>query len=239
MSAILAGRQLPPPPISVDYTKGLPDDLGAMLNDQLSCCTASAYFHARQVWQNAAQGKVITDFDSDVRALYEGSTGYDPANPLTDEGGVEQEVLTYLMNTGAPIGDGTYRDKLLGFCEVDPRNLQDVKRAVFDCGVAYIGFDIPNALFANGDPPPVWQFDTSNSGSAGGHAVVIAGYDLEGFTVISWGKRYKMTWFFFTNYISEVYALADATWVSSTGKTPAGMTLELMEAQMAGLKQAA
>jgi len=39
MSAIIAGRKhLPTPPAAIDWTKGMPDDLGMMLNDQLGDC---------------------------------------------------------------------------------------------------------------------------------------------------------------------------------------------------------
>jgi hypothetical protein len=233
LSAVLAGQVLSPPPISVDYTKSLPSTLGMMLNDTLGDCTCAAYYHARQVWSFNANKKEITESDSDVKQLYEKACGYDPANPTSDSGGVEQDVLTYLLNNGAPIVGGI--DKILGFVEVDPRNLDDIKRTINDCGVVYIGITVPNYLMDS--VPDVW--DTHPSGDntpAGGHAIVLAGYDLDTFTLISWGRTYKMTNRFFAQFTDEAYGIADAEWVAATGKTPGGLSLSQLETQMAALK---
>ena len=50
LSALLAGQVPPPPPPSIDWTKGMPANLGMMLNDTLGDCTCAAVYHAIQVW---------------------------------------------------------------------------------------------------------------------------------------------------------------------------------------------
>ena len=55
----------------------------------------------------------------------------------------------------------------------------------------------------------------------GGHCVVLAGFDDDGATVISWGALYKMTWAFFSRYVDEAYGLISALWIEKTGATPA------------------
>jgi hypothetical protein len=192
------------------------------------------------VWSFNAQGKEITEPNSDVVALYSASTGYDPSNPLTDQGGVEQDVLTYLLNTGAPIGDGTQRDKILGFVEVDIRQIDDVRRAIYDCGIAYVGFTVPKWLMACDEVPPVWDYQpNADNSDDGGHAVIISGYAPDGFDVISWGRKYFMTIAFFLKTMDEAYAVADRAWIAATGQTPAGLTLLEIESQMAALRLAA
>lgn len=125
-------------PDQVDYTIGMPLDFGMMANDRLGDCTCAAYYHGRQVWTFNAQGAEITESDRNVIRLYEGSCHYNPLLFWTDAGGVIQEVLQYLLEKGAPVGDGTTRNKILAFAEVDSRNLEDVKRTIFECGVAYM-----------------------------------------------------------------------------------------------------
>ena len=239
MSALLARGDLPPPPLSVDYTAGMPDDLGEFLNDQLGDCTCAAYYHARQVWSFNARGAAITEPDSDVLALYEQACGYSPSDPTSDQGGVEQDVLTYLLNTGAPVGaDGSQRDKILAFLEVDFRNLDDLKRTIADCGVAYIGIEVPQSVVSGDEPPALWDYDPSNAAIAGGHAVILVAYDPDTFTCISWGKRYKISHGFLGEYLREAYALADPAWIRATGQTPLNMTVQELEAQMAALRMA-
>ncbi len=74
---LAAKPTLPPPPAAVDYTKGMPTDLGMMLNDSLGDCTCAAYYHARQVW-TFNTGKMVTEPDGDVEDLYVKACGYDP-----------------------------------------------------------------------------------------------------------------------------------------------------------------
>jgi len=240
MSAIVAGKTLVPPPAQVDYTKGMPPNLGIMLNDKLGDCTCAAYYHALQVWSsNVSKGTAIdTEPDSDVEKLYIQACGYNPKVPGEGPGGNEQHVLTYLLRTGAPTGpDGQTRHKIAAFVEVDPRNTDDVKRAIVDCGVAYIGFPVPQYIVPAppAEPPQVWDVQSANSKIIGGHAVVLAGYNATGARVISWGQYYTMTWAFFAKYVDEVYAIADASWITSKKTTPGGLTLAELEAQMKGL----
>jgi hypothetical protein len=240
LSALLSGQAPAPVPPSVDYTKGMPANLGMMLNDTLGDCTCAAVYHAIQVWTFNASKKIDTEPDSDVEQLYIQACGYNPRVPGEGPGGNEQHVLTYLLKTGAPTGPkGAQRHKIAAFVEVDVRNLDDVKRTIVDCGLAYIGFNVPASLMPPNQPPPaVWQFDPANAKSVGGHAVVLAGYDATGFRVISWGEYYTMTFEFFSKFVDEAYAIADADWVAAKGTTPAGFTLSQLEAQMQALKDA-
>jgi hypothetical protein len=236
MSALLAGTTPPPPPPSVDYTANMPANLGMMMNDTLGDCTCAAFYHAAQVWTFNANPPMQTEPDHDVEELYIKACGYNPKAGGEGPGGNEQHVLTYLLQHGAPWGpQGKMRQKIAAFVEVDPRNIDDVKRTIDDCGVAYIGFNVPQFLMPPGAPPPaVWNTGADTS-IIGGHAVVLAGYDGVGARVISWGAYYTMTWRFFSTYVDEVYALADANWVARTGKSPAGLSLADLEAQMKAL----
>ncbi|MFZ3322446.1 MAG: hypothetical protein WA190_08750 [Usitatibacter sp.] len=237
LSALLAAKGvLPPPPATVDYTKGMPANLGMMLNDTLGDCTCAAYYHARQVWTFNA-GKMVTEPDRDVEDLYIKACGYDPRRGGEGPGGVEQAVLTYLLKKGAATGArGTTRHKIAAFVEVDPRNHEDVKRCILDCGVAYIGFNVPaNILPRNAPPPSTWRVQPG-SRIIGGHAVVLAGYDVNGVRLISWGEYYTMTWDFFAAYVDETYAIADTAWFDrKTRKSLCGLTLQQLEKLMQAL----
>ena len=237
LSALLAGQVPPPPPPSIDWTKGMPANLGMMLNDTLGDCTCAAVYHAIQVWTYNANKKMVTWPDADVEKLYIQACGYNPRVPGEGPGGNEQSVLTYLLKTGAPTGaNGQTRHTITAFLEVDPRNTDDVKRTIAECGLAYIGFNVPESVQPPGEPPPaVWQYIPDQSKSIGGHAVVLAGYDSQGARVISWGQYYTMTWEFFAHFVDEVYAIADAEWIEAKGKTPGGLTLDQLEAQMKAL----
>ena len=202
------------------------------LNDQLGDCTCAGIYHARQVWSANSNPPIIPDPDSYVEQVYEQACGYKKGNPATDQGGNEQDVLTYWLNVGVPVNGAPPTDKLLAFLEVDVQNLNDVKRAISECGVVYIGIQIPASLAASldsGTVPTTWDFLQEDT--------LTDGYDQETLTLISWGQTYKMTWAFFTHCVDEAYALADADWISAKGTSPGGLTIEQLEEQMQALKE--
>jgi hypothetical protein len=91
---LTGARQARPlqPPASVDYTHDM-KDWGMMLNDRLGCCTISAVGHAVQTWTANALGRELTVPDSTILEYYEKWDGYNPADPASDQGGVELDVL--------------------------------------------------------------------------------------------------------------------------------------------------
>jgi hypothetical protein len=220
-------------PVEVDYMSGLPSSLGAMLNDELGDCTCAAAGHAIQLWTfNTAS--MVTPPDSAIEELYEEAGGYVPGDPSTDNGCVEQEVLTDWLN------DPIAGNELTAFVEVDQTNMTDVEQTIWECGLIYIGFNVPaylmNRLTGAG---AVW--DVARPGDdttiVGGHAVVVAGYNVSGnMPLISWGNPYSMTPAFWAQYVDECYGLVNKDWVATTGKTPAGLSLTDLETLMQSLR---
>lgn len=242
MKTLIKAQQSPQPyPIAIDYSAGLPDDLGEFMNDHLGDCTCAAFYHARQIWTGKADGAMITEPDKYAVELYEQACGYSPSDPSTDQGGVEQDVLAYLLNTGALITSdtparGTDISKILAYAEIDQRNFDDLRRTIAECGVAYIGVEVPQSVMDNaGDITKPWDVG-GNTAIAGGHAIILVGYDVDSFTAISWGKRYKLTNAFLYAHLDEAYGIIDRSWIEASGKTPFGMTLEQLESAMEALK---
>jgi hypothetical protein len=230
-------KALPPLPSMVSYARVLPFDLGYFANNVLSDCTTAAVYHALQVWSANANPPMDTESDANVIQLYSEATGYIPGKPQTDQGGSEQDVLTYWMNAGAPVGPaGSARQRLAAFVEIDPRNLADVKEAILQGGLIYIGFQVP-AFFSVGST--LWDVNPdANNTIVDGHAVILVGYNdaLNRFTAISWGRQYEMTYAFFLRFTDECYLLANSAWIETTGATPAGLSLPELEVLMGSLK---
>ena len=241
LHTLMAGKALEPVVPVVDYTKGMPANLGVMKNDTLGDCTCAAYYHAIQVWSFNALQNIDTEPDVDVLDLYEQACGYKPSQGGEGPGGNEQHVLTYILKKGAPYGlNGKQRHNIVAFVEVDVKNIDNVKRSIHDCGVAYIGFNVPQYIMPPGeDPLKVWDVDPKADNTiVGGHAVVLAGYDAKGARVISWGEYYTMTWAFFEKFVDEAYAIADPEWINAKKTTPAGLTIQQLEQAMQALRGA-
>jgi len=235
MAKLMEGVDVTPPPPERNWLGGMPKSLGMMLNNQLGDCTCAAVYHARQIWSYNTNPPMKTAPDKCVEKLYEEACGYVPGNPNTDNGGVEQDVLTYWLHNGAPIAKGF--DKLVAFVEININNQTHMQAGINDSGVVYVGLNIPNYLVDGETIPEIWDVDpSSDNGIAGGHAVVLAGYDTETFSLISWGQVYTMTWRFWQQFGEEAYMLCDGDWIKKSGQTPSWFSLASLEAQMAALK---
>jgi hypothetical protein len=218
---------LPPAPAAVDWTTGVTFPAGMMLNDQLGDCTCAAIGHAVQVW-TAAAGEEVTVPDAVVLGLYEAACGYNPADPSTDQGGVELDVLNYVRDRGtaSPVAVPTM---LSAFVACQPENREHIKQAIHLFGGAYIGLALP--LTAQGDGDWTMQLGGGPSampGSWGGHAVFVPAYDADGLICITWGVKKRMSWDFWDAYCDEAYALLSPLWkVTQPGFDVASLTADL------------
>lgn len=235
MKAMLrrAGVARPALPLRCDNAASLPGDIGMMLNDQLGDCTCAGRYHLLQLVTRDAQGAELTEPDPMVLTMYR-ELGYrgglgDQYDAASDQGCAEQDVLTYLLNTGSPMADGT-RARITSYVEVDPENLDDVCEVIMEFGAAYIGFDVPAGFMEDvGAGATTWDAKPGYGAIEGGHCVILTGFDRSDadaptFDVVSWGqKNFVMTAAFLRKYVDEVYAIADPFWVEKTGKTPYGL----------------
>lgn len=219
-----------PAPASADWTIGIPDNVwGMMLNDTLGDCTIAAWGHFVQIW-TAAIGALFTIPDALILAGYE-AMGYDPTNPFTDKGCVELDVLLLAQAQG--IGG----HKLGAFAAVDPQNTQHVMQTIATFGGIYVGAAMP----VSAKTQDVWDVTTgpdSIPGSWGGHAFIVVAYDAAGVTVISWGKKIRVTWAWFFTYVDEAYALVSPDWFVA-GKDPCGLDVVTLTADLAAVQAAA
>lgn len=221
---LMAARQLlaalPEAPDARDWTQALTLPCGVMGNDALGDCTAAGVGHIIQAW-TANNGAEKTPSDAQVIAFYSATTGYNPADPSTDQGGVEADVLLGAKT----IGLGGF--KIDGFAQAQAQNLPELRQVVNTFGGAYIGLALPKTIESQTD---VWEVDLAQGenaerGSLGGHCVVVEGYDRGGFWILTWGVKKYVTNNFLLAYNDETWALlANGLWAPK-GMTPAGDTI--------------
>ena len=231
-------KAMAPAPQSADWTP-TEGKLGLMCNDKLGCCTISAAGHLIQVWTGAAKGSPVVLPDSDIISAYSGATGYNPAVPATDRGGVEIDVLNYWRNNG--VGSGTPH-KIVAFAAIDPLDHQEVMQSISLFGGVYCGANLPRSaqsqfgcLFGalwDVAPPPA-----GTPGTWGGHAIPVVKYDGTGLWCITWGAVQKMTWAFWDRYVDEAYAIVTQDWIEANGQSPSGFDLPALQADLQEVTQ--
>lgn len=226
---------LPPAPVAVDWSGGA-QSWGSMLNNSLGDCTCAAVGHAIQTWTRA-NGHISTISDAVVQTLYE-QFGYRPGDPSTDQGAVETAVLGYWDSH--PV-DG---HALEGFVGLQPREIRDIRDAVWLLGGVYIGLALPES--AQGQVGGCWTVPQSGLsagpgvvGGWGGHAVFVVAYDSRGLTCVTWGKLQRMSWNFWWAYCDEAYGLLSKDWAPANGNAPSGFNLAALQTDLVSFKRAA
>lgn len=227
---------LPTPPAAINYGQGMPQSLGAMLNDTLGDCVEAALGHSLQVWSANAGTEMVTPADAQIEAYYELAGGYVPGDPNTDDGTVIQAALSDWLTHAL---DG---NTLAAFVELDQlSDLETIRRTIWECGLVFIGFNVPayltDNLMAAGS---VWDVNLrADNDIVGGHCVIACGYDAAGnMNVISWGGFYTMTPAFWNQFVDEAYLLINADWIKSTGETPAGLDMSQLQSLMQEINMA-
>lgn len=210
-------------PRTVDYSPQV-RGWGVMGNDQLGDCTAAAAGHAEEVWTAYGMGAQWTPTDQEVIDFYSGSTGYDPRDPSTDQGGIMQDVLAYWRKNG--LAGRT----LEAFFQLDPGNADELRAALYLFGCVNIGMAFPAYAmdqFDSGQPWDVPKHGTRvNSQIEGGHCVLLVKMVQGGnYTVVTWGQLQEVTPAFWANYIGtraggEAWAMAEQDWIRE-GSAPA------------------
>lgn len=216
---------LPPSPASVNWGAAV-TSWGMLANDALGDCTGAGAGHAIQTWTANTVG-VVAITDAMTIDFYGKTTGYNPADPRTDQGGVELDVLKWWQ---ANSFGGLYT--IDSFAAFDPKKPNLVRSAVHLMGGAYLGVALPTSAQnqAVWDVPAGGAVGDGAPGSWGLHCVWVMAYDEATVTCVTWGYSWKMTWAFFLTYVDESYALLSSLWYAH--KAPNGLDVVALKKDM-------
>jgi hypothetical protein len=214
-------------PPQAHWGHGLPF---AMLgNDAYGDCVEAGFAHQVQMWCDRAGQPFVPD-DAETLGAYTAITGFNPADPVTDQG---TDMLTACNYWRSP---GLAGHEITAYLSVSPKDRGEVSEAVAFYGGLYLGLALP--LSAQNQLGEVWTVVTgpdAAAGSWGGHCVVASGYDDNVVWFISWGKIYAMTWDFFATYCDEAYVLLSRDWMRASGVSPSGLAWGQLQGDLANL----
>jgi hypothetical protein len=213
-----------PAPSSQDWV-GAITDWGMMLNNELGDCVFAGIGHAIQTWSANNSGTEVTVPDSGILSAYELWAGYDPANPDTDQGAFEVDVLNRWRQ------EGFQGHALRAYADPDPGNIEHVKQAITIFGGVYLGLALPTSAQSE----DVWADTSGEPGTWGGHCVWVPRYDSDGPTCVTWGELKRMTWDWFVKYCDEAHALMSDDFLRPSNFSASGFDLGQLEADLQAL----
>lgn len=204
LALYLDGELPPPPPVFEPSPRAT---FRAFGNDYAGDCAVAAVANVDCAVDPEGSIYIAT---SDVLAVYTEVTGYDPADPSTDNGAILSDVLAACH---ARAFGGLGGHVLTAFAEMDHADVYKLRQSISTPGLGVVvGLRMPAT--AKGaerwDVMPDALGDTA-PGSWGGHAVALVGYDIgdASYTVVSWGEEVRMSAGFLAVYCNEAWCLVD------------------------------
>lgn len=209
-------------------------------NDQLGNCTSVGI--ANHLRATAALGGYQIDIcTGDAVRFYSESTGYNPAIPSSDQGGIEVDVLTVASRTGYTLDNGWVYTPLWG--SVDPQDRNALALIVAGIGAAYLGVllsqsDMNQIEATNGAcvlKPDNHAYGDTTPGSAGGHCLLCWSYsglsDDDTLEMLTWGTMQRATWGWLKSRIMEAHGLVWPQLTLANGLYPTGPDLDVIKQQ--------
>ena len=235
LKAVMETRAPPPP--SSNWYAGV-GEWPLLANDIAGDCVPAGALHCIAQRMTYA-GKPVTFSDKDALDLYSQWTGYNPDDPLTDNGTLMSDAMARWARDGIALPDGGL-DKPTAYVTVNHKSLTQLRLAIAQCGSVMMGINCPEAWLETKYLMDILDSDMPTY--VGGHCILLVGYlptDLGvEFDVISWGYRYRMTWRAMQRTADEAYAILDPDWLDKDGVNPGGVAWEDAEAAMAQIRAA-
>lgn len=179
---------------------------------------------------------------ADALSTYSAVTGYDPANPNTDQGTDPTALLRY-REGGAPYPDGS---KLVAAFNVDATDWAAYTQALWLADGLLQWASLPDGVESEENGGDVWDV-CGDPDDANGHGFGAGGYDADAADLVEWGMvpPIRATRAFVAKYLVPsagggcVALIGSNAFASITGKCPAGLDLSGLESALAALGQAA
>ena len=217
---------LPAPPPTVDWYSRVAA-WPMFLNDKIGDCTEALVGHVIEAASTYGAGKTLVLLDGNILTAYERVSGYNPADPSTDQGAVLQDVYTDWRKNGV----GGCR--ALAFAQVAASSETQVQQAIHLFGAAGLGITVTQQMEDDFNAGIPWT--RAGGAQLGGHAVPAVGYDSKYVYVVTWARVQPMTWACYRQVTEEAWTAILPEWLDAAGHDPEGLDLQALGADLAEL----
>jgi hypothetical protein len=213
--------------------EGLISDWLMLANDSVGDCVISSAEHQTMLWTAIGPKKSAAKFDDVVSiSNYAEITGYNPADPFTDQGTDMHDMATFRRKIGIRDSDGR-RHRIAANVWLEAGNLQELYVAMYLFSAVDIGIQFPISAedqFNSGHAWDVVMGDTVE----GGHC--IAGVCKRGLPgAVTWGRIQFFTHRFYQIYNDETSVPLSREFLTS-GLSPEGFNLGQLLADLNALR---
>jgi hypothetical protein len=206
---------------------------GMLGNDQYGDCVFAGSAHETMLW-NAEANHNVSFNDTSVLSDYSAVTGFNPANPNSDQGTEVRQALDYRRSTGVVDATGT-RHKIGGYVALEPGNWDQLLQATYIFSAVGIGIEFPGSAMDQFNQGKPWSV-VPGASIEGGHYIPVVGHPSASMvSVVTWAEKIAMTRAFYEKYCDEAYAILSEEMLSSKGKSREHFDLAQLQADLAAL----
>jgi hypothetical protein len=177
-------------------------------NDVLGDCAIAGPCHQTMLW--AAEAGTPAPFD-DKAAIsnYQAVSGYNPANPDTDQGCAIDDVARYWRNTGMIDAAGN-RHKIVAYLDLAPGDIRELWTALWLFQSVGMGFALPDTAIQQTQQGQIWDV-VPHAHIVGGHYVPAVARPASSMGLgITWGAKQFFTARFYQRYSNQgIVALSE------------------------------
>lgn len=201
---------------------------GMLANDTLGDCVIAMMLHTIEDFFLDAGLTPPAFTAQDAITIYSAITGYNPADPSTDQGTDEGQAMGYWQNPGLAVEMiANLPHVIADTISVNPQDVNEVKIAISEFPDIQFGTALPItaqgqtewAVVGNPASDP-----NSEPGSWGGHGIPGREYDADTIKVVSWGAELLETWGFHGAYCQEAHVVLSKEMLNKAGVGPSGVS---------------
>lgn len=212
---------LPKPPAKVSVPAVA--DWGMDGNDQYGDCGVAGFAHGTSAVASLLHNQGFKAANATQCVQY-----YMKYDHNVDEGVVLSEFLKYVEQ------NKFFNTTLAAYAPVTINDIPTLQFAINAYGFAYVGINVTQAMeqaFGEGQP---WTAETLNSPIAGGHCIILAGYDSQYIYGVTWGSVVKIAYPTWHGMADEAWAVILGEQVSAGGDGR-GVNLAALKADISKL----
>jgi hypothetical protein len=209
--------QLPTPPEQFGHEKELKGTWGMLGNNSVGNCVFAGGAHEVKLW-NAECGQKVPFTSKAVIRDYSAVTGYDPKDPMSDQGTNMADACSYRRKVGLIDAKGV-RHKIAAYMALEPGNLTELKQALYLFGTVGAGFMLPESCLDQFDARMPWTV-VEESREVGCHYLPIVGW-RKNLIGVTWGRKQEITEAFYERYCDEAYVMLSEEMLNDR-KSPEG-----------------
>jgi hypothetical protein len=203
---------------------------GMLGNDQYGDCVWAGAAHETMLW-NLERDKSVGFDPKHVLKDYTAVTGFDPADPDTDQGTDMSVAASYRRKTGV-IDQSSRRHKVAAYLAITPGDVEQHLIALYVFGVVGIGIQFPGSAMDQFNAGKPWDV-VAGSKIEGGHYIPLVAKRAN-LDVLTWGQVQEMTPAFLEKYNDESIVYISREMLTA-GHSPEGFDLKQLKADLAAL----